>query len=221
MPCAGHRLRKRSGAASRMFRQTPPTPCTACCPCTPFSWMPIWSSIPTASSGSRRWPRCRPLRISSTGSSAPRRSANCAIWQKRVGVICPPVTSYTSTTGTPTWGDCRRYASGWTARRVRTIHSRCSSSVSESGRQRTAWCGKPRGYWRVIRKFPCGKPTSRNSMPSCRHWDGLHAFRSESTTAVLTGSCSTNTGFVPAYHQPSNTDRSKKPSASWMPALFA
>ena len=27
-------------------------------------------------------------------------------------------------------------------------------------------------YWRVIRKFPCGKPTSRNSMPSCRPWDG-------------------------------------------------
>lgn len=60
-------------------RQTPPTPCTACWPCTPFSWMPIWSSIPTASSGSRRWPRCRQQRILSTGSSAPRRSVSFVI----------------------------------------------------------------------------------------------------------------------------------------------
>ena len=28
--------------------------------------------------------------------------------------------------------------------------------------------GSRRGCWRAIRKFPCGKPTSRNSMPSCR-----------------------------------------------------
>lgn len=26
------------------------------------------------------------------------------------------------------------------------------------------------------RKFPCGKPISRNSMPSCRRWNGSHAF---------------------------------------------
>lgn len=161
-------LAKRSGGASRTFRLTPPTPCTACWPCTPFSWMLIWSSIPTAGSGSLRWTRCRPQRISSTGSSAPRHSASCAIWQKREDVICPPVTSCDSTIGIPIWAGCRRCAGGWTARHVRTIRSRCTSSGSESGRRRTAWYGKPRGYWRAIRKFPCGKPTSRNSMPSCR-----------------------------------------------------
>lgn len=101
---------KKIGGASRTFRQTPHTPCTACWPCTPFSWMPIWSSTPTANSRSLRWTRCRPQRISSTGSSAPKRSVNFVIWQKHPDAIRPPVTSHASTTGTPTWGRCRRCA---------------------------------------------------------------------------------------------------------------
>ena len=53
-------------------------------------------------------------------------------------------------------------------------------------------------------EIPCGKPISRNSMPSCRRWNGSHASRKRSTALISTGSCSTNTGFFPAYHQPSN-----------------
>ena len=77
---------------------------------------------------------------------------------------------------------------------------------------------------RILESDPeisCGKPTLKNSMPSCRHWDGLHASRSESTTAVLTGSCSTNTVSSRASPAKNNPGRSRKPSASWMHALSA
>lgn len=70
-------------------------------------------------------------------------------------------------------------------------------------------------------EIPLRQTYIENSMPSCRHWDGLHASRSESTTTVLTGSCSTNTGFFPAYHQPSNTGRSRKLSANWTNGSYA
>lgn len=73
-------------------------------------------------------------------------------------------------------GRLQEMRGGWTARHVRKLRSRFSSFGSESGRPRTVWCGKPKRCWRAIRKFPCGKPTSRNSMPELQTLGWLARF---------------------------------------------
>lgn len=49
----------------------------------------------------------------------------------------------------------------------------------------------------------------------------LARFPERSTAPTPTGSCSTNTGFFPAYHLPSNTDRLGKLSANWTHGSYA
>ena len=159
---------KRSGGASRTFRLTPPTPCTECSLCILFSWMPIWSNIPTASSGSLRWTRCRQQRISSTGSFRAETFRELRHLAEISGGYIP--SCYVA----------RLYDWDADMERLQEMRGRLNGPACPEAPQQVQQLRER--IWktenRMVREaekvlesdpeFPCGKPTSRNSMPSCR-----------------------------------------------------